>query len=93
MEVLEGSMGRPMPGWEVSILDEDERPVPPGERGEICLKARSNPHYPLGCWNRPDEDSEEVFGGGVRRRVVPRARTPPVPMTTATCGMRDAPTT
>jgi acetyl-CoA synthetase len=35
----------------------------PGERGEICLKARSNPHYPLGYWNRPPEDSEEVFGG------------------------------
>jgi acetyl-CoA synthetase len=36
--------------------------VPQGERGEICLKARSNPHYPLGYWNRP-EDTEEVFGG------------------------------
>jgi acetyl-CoA synthetase len=56
-------MGRPMPGWEVAILDEDERPVPQGERGEICLKARSNPHYPLGYWNRPPEDSEETFGG------------------------------
>jgi acetyl-CoA synthetase len=63
MEVREGSMGRPMPGWEVAILDEDERPVAQGERGEICLKARSNPHYPLGYWNRPQEDSEEVFGG------------------------------
>jgi acetyl-CoA synthetase len=63
MEVREGSMGRPMPGWEVAILDEDERPVPAGERGEICLRARSNPHYPLGYWNRPPEDSEEVFGG------------------------------
>lgn len=62
MEVREGSMGKPMPGWEVAILDEDERPVKPGERGEICLRARSNPHYPLGYWNRP-EDSEEVFGG------------------------------
>jgi acetyl-CoA synthetase len=47
----------------VSILDEDERPVTQGERGEICLKARSNPHYPLGYWNRPPEDSDEVFGG------------------------------
>jgi acetyl-CoA synthetase len=46
----------------VAILDPDERPVPQGEPGEICLKARSNPHYPLGYWNRP-EDSEEVFGG------------------------------
>jgi acetyl-CoA synthetase len=62
MEVREGSMGRPMPGWQVAILDEDERPVTPGERGEICLKARSNPTYPLGYWNRL-EDSEEVFGG------------------------------
>ena len=62
MEVREGSMGRPMPGWDVQILDEDERPVAQGERGEICLRARSNPHYPLGYWNAP-EDSEEVFGG------------------------------
>ncbi len=63
MEVREGSMGRPMPGWEVTILDEDERPVAQGERGEICLRARSNPHYPLGYWNRPAEDTDEVFGG------------------------------
>ena len=62
MEVREGSMGRPMPGWDVQILDEDEQPLPAGERGEICLRARSNPHYPLGYWNRP-EDSEETFGG------------------------------
>ncbi len=63
MEVREGSMGKPMPGWDVTILDEDEQPVATGERGEICLRARSNPHYPLGYWNRPEEDSLEVFGG------------------------------
>jgi acetyl-CoA synthetase len=63
MEVREGSMGKPMPGWDVAILDEDERPVAQGERGEICLRARSNPHYPLGYWNRPAEDTEAVFGG------------------------------
>jgi acetyl-CoA synthetase len=62
MEVREGSMGKPMPGWDVQILDEDERPVPQGERGEICLRARSNPHYPLGYWEN-DEASEETFGG------------------------------
>jgi acetyl-CoA synthetase len=62
MEVREGSMGRPMPGWEVAILDEDEQPVATGERGEICLRARSNPHYPLGYWRQP-EASEETFGG------------------------------
>src|SRR5438034_394881 len=62
MEVREGSMGKPMPGWDVEILDEDERPVERRERGEICLRARSNPHYPLGYWNNP-EASEETFGG------------------------------
>jgi acetyl-CoA synthetase len=62
MEVREGSMGRPMPGWDVQLLDEDERPVAQGERGEICLRARSNPHYPLGYW-RNEEATEETFGG------------------------------
>ena len=62
MEVREGSMGKPMPGWDVQILDEDENPVGTGERGEICLRARSNPHYPLGYWNNP-EAAEETFGG------------------------------
>jgi acetyl-CoA synthetase len=63
MEVREGSMGRPMPGWDVQVLDEQEQPLPAGERGEICLRARSNPHYPLGYWRMPGA-SEEVFGGG-----------------------------
>lgn len=62
MEVREGSMGRPMPGWDVRLLDEDEQPVAPGERGEICLRARSNPHWPLGYW-RNEAATEETFGG------------------------------
>jgi acetyl-CoA synthetase len=62
MDVREGSMGKAMPGWDVQILDEDEQPVAQGERGEICLRARSNPHWPLGYWNN-DEASQETFGG------------------------------
>jgi acetyl-CoA synthetase len=62
MEVREGSMGKPMPGWDVAILDVDEQPVAVGERGEICLRARSNPHYPLGYWNN-EEAGRETFGG------------------------------
>jgi acetyl-CoA synthetase len=62
MEVREGSMGKPMPGWDVQILGEDENPVGVGERGEICLRARSNPHYPLGYWNN-EEAARETFGG------------------------------
>jgi acetyl-CoA synthetase len=62
MDVRLGSMGKPLPGWEVELLDEDEQPVARGDEGEICLRARSNPHYPLGYWNRP-EDTDEIFGG------------------------------
>ncbi|HEY5142606.1 MAG TPA: AMP-binding protein [Solirubrobacteraceae bacterium] len=62
MEVREGSMGRPMPGWDVRILDEDEHEVERGARGEICLRARSNPHYPLGYWEN-DEAAAATFGG------------------------------
>ncbi len=58
----EGSMGLPVPGWDVAILDEDEQPVAPGEVGEICLRARSNPQYPLGYWGRVAETTED-FGG------------------------------
>jgi len=62
MEIRRGSMGKPTPGWDVALLDEDEQPVPNAETGEICLRARTNPHYPLGYWNRP-EDSQRAFGG------------------------------
>lgn len=60
--VRDGSVGRPLPGWEVALLDRDGRPVPAGEPGEICLRARSNPQFPLGYWNRPEE-GRRVFGG------------------------------
>ena len=67
MEVREGSMGKPMPGWEVAILDEDEHPVAQGERGEICLKARIKPALPA----RLLEPAARGLRGGVRRRLVP----------------------
>ena len=40
MEVREGSMGRPMPGWDVQILDQDEQPGPAG-RARRDLPARA----------------------------------------------------
>jgi acetyl-CoA synthetase len=55
-------MGKAMPGWDVQILDEDENPVGVGERGEICLRARSNPHYPLGYWRNPEASREDFEG-------------------------------
>ncbi|MER6605310.1 AMP-binding protein [Streptomyces sp. NPDC000927] len=60
--VKPGSMGRPLPGWDVALLDADDHEVPVGQPGEICLRAGSNPQFPLGYWNRP-EASAESFGG------------------------------
>lgn len=60
--VKPGSMGRPLPGWEVRLLDDQEKEVPAGETGEICLRASSNPQFPLGYWNMPDA-STAAFGG------------------------------
>lgn len=62
MEVREGSMGKVMPGWDVQVLDEDERPVPPNTRGEICWRRGSSPTWPLRFWNNP-EATEETFDG------------------------------
>jgi carnitine-CoA ligase len=33
-----GSVGKPPPNLELAILDEDGRPVPPGQPGEICFR-------------------------------------------------------
>ncbi|KUL42687.1 acyl-CoA synthetase [Streptomyces antimycoticus] len=60
--VKPGSMGRPLPGWDVALLDADGQEVSVGEPGEICLRAGSNPQFPLGYWKRP-EASTESFGG------------------------------
>jgi acetyl-CoA synthetase len=62
LRIKPGSMGRPVPGWDVQLLDDAEQRVAIGEQGEICLRARSNPQFPLGYWNRPD-DTQTVFGG------------------------------
>lgn len=62
VDVRPGAMGTVIPGWEVRILDENEKEVPPGVEGEICLLARSNPCYPLEYWRRP-EDTARDFGG------------------------------
>ena len=87
MEVREGSMGRPMPGWDVRILDEDENPVEQGERGEICLRARSNPHTPSATGTCPRRVTRRSGASGSTLRTPP-SRTP-----TATTGTPGAPTT
>jgi acyl-CoA synthetase (AMP-forming)/AMP-acid ligase II len=45
------SVGLPLPGTEVVILDEDDRPVPAGQTGEIVV---SGPHVMAGYWQAPE---------------------------------------
>jgi len=56
MEVRPGSMGKPSPGFEVAVIDEDARPVEPGEEGDIAVRVR--PQRPVGLFKEYWNDSE-----------------------------------
>jgi long-chain acyl-CoA synthetase len=53
-----GSVGRPVPGCEVSIQDEAGRMLAPGQDGEICVRS---PGVMTGYWNSQDT---AVLAGG-----------------------------
>ena len=38
--VRPGSMGKPSPGWDVSIVDESLTPLPAGQEGEVAIRVR-----------------------------------------------------
>jgi benzoate-CoA ligase family protein len=40
-DVHPGTSGRPVPGYELRLLDEDDRPVAPGEVGDLLVKGDS----------------------------------------------------
>ncbi len=63
MEPKPGSIGRPAPGWEIELLDDDDTPVPVGEVGKIAI--RTNPR-PVGLFRgylENEEATNEVFVG------------------------------
>jgi long-chain acyl-CoA synthetase len=55
-----GSVGLPVPGTEVRILDDAGNELPAGEVGEICARS---PGVMQGYWRSP-EASAEALGGG-----------------------------
>ena len=61
MEIRPGSMGRPMPGHDVAILQEDGSAAPTGEIGEVAVK-RPDPVMFLGYWNDPEATKEKFVG-------------------------------
>lgn len=55
-----GSCGRPFTFVDVCVMDDDDRPVAPGEVGEICCRGPQTMAY---YWNRP-EATEQAFRNG-----------------------------
>jgi long-chain acyl-CoA synthetase len=55
-----GSVGQPLPGVEVRIVDDADRPVPLGEVGEVCVRG---PNVMLGYYRMPEETARVLRGG------------------------------
>ena len=56
-----GTIGLPVPGTDLAIMDDSGNPVPTGERGEICAKG---PQVMQGYWERPEENDRVFHPGG-----------------------------
>ncbi|RVX38012.1 acyl-CoA synthetase (AMP-forming)/AMP-acid ligase II [Nonomuraea polychroma] len=61
IEVVANTTGRPVPGIEVKIVDDDGKEVAPGERGEILQRGYG---VMRGYWNAPEHTAEAVDAGG-----------------------------
>jgi len=61
-ETRPGSCGRPTPGTEIALMDEDMNPVTPGSEGVLCVRIDSHPGMMKEYWNKPDQ-TREIFRG------------------------------
>src|SRR6184192_2168875 len=59
-----GSIGVPMPSTEIELRDDNDRPLPLGEAGEICIRG---PQVMAGYWQRPDETAKVLTEDGFFR--------------------------
>ena len=55
-----GSIGTPIKGVEMRVVDEDDNPVEQGEVGEIVIRGHN---IMKGYWQRPEETAEAMRGG------------------------------
>ena len=59
-----GTIGLPVPGTEIAIIDDDGRGVPIGQPGEIAIRG---PQVMAGYWQRPDETARVMTAEGFFR--------------------------
>ena len=64
MKTKPGSMGRPMPGWQIELLDDDGNPVGIGEEGRIAIKANPRPVGLFSGYLNNSEENHKVFSNG-----------------------------
>jgi len=55
-----GTSGKPVPGYEARILDDDGKPVRKGESGALWIRAESAARY---YWNKPEKTAETMVDG------------------------------
>jgi long-chain acyl-CoA synthetase len=60
MERKAGSIGTPIEGVEMQLVDEDDNPVAQGEVGEVVIRGHN---IMKGYWQRPDATAEAMRGG------------------------------
>jgi acetyl-CoA synthetase len=60
--VKPGSIGRPYPGHEVAIIDEQGAEIARGELGEIAVKKNHDPVFFLEYWNNEQATREKFIG-------------------------------
>ncbi len=61
MEIKPGSMGRPIPGHDVRIIDTNGNEVPAGTVGQIAVRA-PDPVMMLEYWNNPEATRNKYLG-------------------------------
>jgi acyl-coenzyme A synthetase/AMP-(fatty) acid ligase len=61
-EVLPGSCGRPAPGCDIRLVDEQLCDVPNGEEGVLVVRRDTHPGMMREYWNKP-EQTAEIFRG------------------------------
>ncbi len=59
--VRPGTIGKPVPGHEVAVIDAEGRPVRPGETGQIAVR-RPDPVMFLEYWGRPEATQAKFIG-------------------------------
>jgi acyl-coenzyme A synthetase/AMP-(fatty) acid ligase len=59
---VQGSCGRPAPGCEIRLMDEELREVPIGSEGVLCVRRSTHPGMMKEYWNKP-EQTAEIFRG------------------------------